>query len=886
MKETTMRAHAQNRIWPRVLLTVAPPVALTIALFFAAELLFALPLFKQTIIDGDKRELRQLTMVAYKIIEAYKDRSDHAEFSAAEAQERAKEQLRRLRFGEGGKDYFWIQDTHPRMVMHPYRRDLDGQDVSNFTDSDNYNLFREAIKVTQHHGEGFIEYYWQWQDDPGKVSRKLSCVRFFQPWGWIVGTGIYLDEFQAKTNRMVAKMLQVFTAILLVLAAFSGYVVWITCAAERRRRTTELQLKESEAKLQAIFDSSCQFVALLDPAGKILDVNRTCLDFFGFELQDVAGIPFWEATWWRDAPECAAQAEQAVKDCAIGQVARFDTYNYSPDGKEKVMLSGIVTPLKTPDGRLFGMIAEARDVTALTSAMARLSQSEARVRALVEASNDIIWEVDANANYTYVSPNCLDILGHAPQEMLGVNTFSLMPPEEASRVRKLFEQRMREGGTASVRFERLACHKDGRLVALETCAVPILDAAGKVIGFRGIGRDITERTNAELALRDAKNYLDNVIDSMPSIVVGVDADCHVTHWNQEAEKFSGLSSTHAVGMAFAAALPAFAAQEDVIRAAMDAKTPQGGQRVLDPPGGKGRHWNLLVYPLSGNKRKGAVVRIDDITERIMMEEVVAHSEKMLSVGALAAGMAHEINNPLGIIMQGADILSRRLTEDIPANRRAAEDCAVDLDAVRRYFWKRDIKVFLDDIRKAGERASEIVRNMMLFSRGSSRPMAQHDLAHLVDEVIHTIKDDHDVKKQYDFRAISIQRHYALDLAPVPCHASEIKQVLLNLLKNAAQAMGPDNHGNGVPTITIRIREDANDATIEVEDNGPGMDAVTAKRVFEPFFTTREVGAGMGLGLSVAYFIITRNHGGSLEVSSVPDSGAKFIVKLPLRRTGG
>ena len=319
---------------------------------------------------------------------------------------------------------------------------------------------------------------------------------------------------------------------------------------------------------------------------------------------------------------------------------------------------------------------------------------------------------------------------------------------------------------------------------------------------------------------------------------------------------------------------------------METQAVQGERHILEPVVGQGRHWNLLAYPLSGGKLKGAVVRVDDITELVKMEEVVAHSEKMLSVGALASGMAHEINNPLGIIMQGADVVARRLLEDIPANHRAAEECGVDFDAVRRYFWKRDIKAFLGDIRKAGERASEIVRNMMLFSRGASRPMTLHNLGQLADEVIQLTKDDHDVKRQYDFRQVAIHRYYDLDLDPVPCHEVELKQTLLNLLRNAAQAMGPDNNGKGNPTITIRIKEDAGMASVEVEDNGPGMDAATAKRVFEPFFTTREVGSGMGLGLSVAYFIVTRNHGGSLEVKTAPGAGTKFVIKLPLRRQGG
>jgi signal transduction histidine kinase len=154
-----------------------------------------------------------------------------------------------------------------------------------------------------------------------------------------------------------------------------------------------------------------------------------------------------------------------------------------------------------------------------------------------------------------------------------------------------------------------------------------------------------------------------------------------------------------------------------------------------------------------------------------------------------------------------------------------------------------------------------------------------DLHELLDTAIRLAGSDYDLKKNYDFKQIEIKRHYDLTLSLVKCDKTEIEQVVLNLIKNAAQAMS--SAAIPAPAITLRTHCEHNYACIEVSDNGPGMDAKTSKRVFEPFFTTKEVGIGTGLGLSVSYFIITEQHKGTLSVTSKPGEGTCFVICLPL-----
>jgi signal transduction histidine kinase len=152
---------------------------------------------------------------------------------------------------------------------------------------------------------------------------------------------------------------------------------------------------------------------------------------------------------------------------------------------------------------------------------------------------------------------------------------------------------------------------------------------------------------------------------------------------------------------------------------------------------------------------------------------------------------------------------------------------------------------------------------------------------LMDKTVELAANDYDLKKKYDFRHIELVRDYAPDLPGIHCTPTEIEQVLLNLLKNSAQAMaGRPKDSTEPPRITLRTRLQHDKVCIQVLDNGPGMDEETRKRVFEPFFTTKSVGEGTGLGLSVSYFIITTNHGGSFTVDSEPGKGACFTILLP------
>ena len=294
---------------------------------------------------------------------------------------------------------------------------------------------------------------------------------------------------------------------------------------------------------------------------------------------------------------------------------------------------------------------------------------------------------------------------------------------------------------------------------------------------------------------------------------------------------------------------------------------------------------VYVKCTHSRNKKGDLVRsvgmIHDITERVKIEDIMIQTEKMQSVAGLAAGMAHEINNPLSIITQGIQNSLRRLDPNNSTNREIAKKAGIDGVKMYDFLEERKIITFLTAGKNAVDRAADIVKNMLLFSRKSGSTIVTTDLSELLEHTINLGASDYDMQKKYDFKFVDIKKEYDPDLPCVNCCPNEIEQVLLNLFKNALQAMEEIEAEEYTPQFHVRLIKEPDFARIEIEDNGPGIPEDVKNQIFEPFFTTKPAGVGTGLGLSVSSMIITQNHNGTFEVESEHGKGTKFIIRLPI-----
>ncbi|MDQ2078016.1 nitrogen regulation protein NR(II) [Marinimicrobium sp. ABcell2] len=397
--------------------------------------------------------------------------------------------------------------------------------------------------------------------------------------------------------------------------------------------------------------------------------------------------------------------------------------------------------------------------------------------------------------------------------------------------------------------------------------------------------EIAHHQATEILLRETQDYLHSIINSMPSVLIGVTTEGHITHWNSAAELATGLTADEALGQHISAAYPALPVKMDIIARTIDTGVPYVNENIQDGQGSEARYTDLSIYPLIAVQAIGAVIRVDDITMRVRIENMMIQNEKMMSLGELAAGMAHEINNPLSAILHGVQNITRRTSPEFRQNQKVAEKLGISLMQVHAYLQERHIFKFLDHIREAGERSTHIVSNMLEFSHSNNRHRDSFDLVRVIQHSLDLCHNTLDIHTSMGLEKPEIVSDLQPNIPPILGSAAELQQVILNLLRNAIQAFVSEDYGPPLdPKITLRAYSHKNTAVLEVEDNGPGMKEEVRRHIFEPFFTTKEVGKGTGLGLSVSYFIVTEHHSGTIEVDSVPGKGTRFIIRLPFAQS--
>jgi PAS domain S-box-containing protein len=538
--------------------------------------------------------------------------------------------------------------------------------------------------------------------------------------------------------------------------------------------------------------------------------------------------------------------------------------------------------------------------------MAKLRASEQRTAQIINFLPDPTFVIDGDSKIIAWNRAIEELTGKKAETMLGKGDYEYALPIYGERRPVMIDLVGQWDDEIAERYRYVK--KKGAVLVSETkdppfldchshfmnTAGPLYDGHGQRTGAIESIKDITELRQIEKELTRLQNYLANIIDSMPSIIVGVDVDGLVTLWNRQAKQSTGLTSEAANNQPLKIVLPQLAGVMERVHEALSEN------RVVAVPKKERQDGNVLyyeditIYPLMTNGVKGAVIRVDDVTERVRLDELMIQSEKMLMVGGLAAGMAHEINNPLAGILQNTQVIQLRLSSNLDKNREVALACGTTIDAVQEYARQRELLKMMDLVVDSSLRAARIVRDMLSFSHKGKSDGERCDLATLLDDTLQMASKDFNLKKHYDFKNIRLIREYDSNLPAVFCQKNRIQQVFFNILNNGAQAMSAmlasgDLDPNATekdyqPTFTLRTYRDAGMARVEIADNGPGIKESLRQRIFEPFFTTKPPGVGTGLGMSVSYFIVTENHGGTITVESEPGNGASFIIHLPIQTT--
>ena len=437
-------------------LRILLPAALALGLFVLSLYQFIIPQFEDIILGRKREMIRELTTSAWHVLDRCYEEQRAGRMTEAEAKAAAIAQVGHLRYGDEGKDYFWITDEHPFMVMHPFREDLNGSDLSDFTDSRGKRLFVEMVDAVRDDGEGFVDYTWQWKDDSTRIVPKLSYVRRFAPWGWIVGTGIYLEDVHDQISALERDVVSISLWITVTISLLLLVIVLQNLRTERRRQRAEQELREAKEKYETLVEASTEgLLMLMDGAEPYM--NATLLAMGGYDGDD-GPPPDWSTLF----PDLG---EEALPAADPGEAeAQMETRLRRRDGSLlDVLLSLSTVQVLDRSGR----VVIVRDIGAHKAMAHELDATREKFLSLTKQLPLAVFRTDVSAEMTVLECNAAtaELFGRASAgETLGT-AFAALFPER--REFEAFRADLQREGMLSQRVARLRCGERG------TCALAL-----------------------------------------------------------------------------------------------------------------------------------------------------------------------------------------------------------------------------------------------------------------------------------------------------------------------------------------------------------------------------------------------------------------------------
>jgi len=475
--------------WKSFLLRIAVPTLTAIVLLLVPIFAYVVPAFEGALLSRKREMIRELTNSACSILEEYRQDEAAGRLSRKDAQIAAAGRIQFLRYGREGKDYFWITDLDPKMVMHPYRGDLNGTDLGDFKDPKGNRIFVAFADLVKARQEGYLEYVWQWKDDPGRMVPKQSYVRLFEPWGWVVGTGIYLEDVHSEISALTGKIIRVSVFIALVIALLLLFVAQQSFRFERKRTLAEEALRESHERYRALVEAAKEGTVMV-LKGRPVFANPVFLDLAG--LTDVE----WALMDLEELLETEGGLRVWMEAVLSGQT------DLSPvEGRLHKRDEGTVEVLLAVEriqiGEQEGAILIVRDLSSHKEVLAALSESQARFRAVAENLRVGIFRaaVEPGMLVLEANPSALELLGFGTEpETLLSEVFLDADGLEA------FRKDLLETGEVKDRILRLREARGGAPVVLS--ATLVRDEGGEAKFCDAVAEDATERQR-EVRERDA-----------------------------------------------------------------------------------------------------------------------------------------------------------------------------------------------------------------------------------------------------------------------------------------------------------------------------------------------------------------------------------------------
>jgi PAS domain S-box-containing protein len=332
----------ENRIRFRYIINYILPALLTIALFIVLLLVFILPYFENQLFQKKRDLLRELTHQAINICSELNNQADSGIISTDVAKKIAINTISQIRYGTDNKGYFWINDMEPVMIFHPYRKDLVGKKLGSFKDPDGKPIFLDFIDIARTKGEGFTQYLWEEQEDTSRIIPKIAFVKYFEPWNWIIGTGIHIKDIQKEIYHIKVRIGVISGAIFLIISLLLVSVIRQSLKSEKIRALAEEELKKSKEKYEALVETSPDGTIMFIE-GKFVYANLIFLAMTGYTQKEISQLNFNDMFVKKSDPDFSLDKLEKILD-ESGKTTNFESEILSKEGKKRdviVMASAI-----------------------------------------------------------------------------------------------------------------------------------------------------------------------------------------------------------------------------------------------------------------------------------------------------------------------------------------------------------------------------------------------------------------------------------------------------------------------------------------------------------------------------------------------------------------
>ena len=616
------------------------------------------------------------------------------------------------------------------------------------------------------------------------------------------------------------------------------------------KKRMEREVREANRRFEKIAELGEDGILVFDEGSRIEFANQRAAEIIGLSKDQILGREFFSLIGKRDEEFLG---EVVKRGEGIGEKVCTEIGLRTPGGEVKAT-EVCIAPARSDDGRLT-TYAYLHDITERKRFEKEVRESEEKYRNLFERVRHGLFISAREGQFIDCNAALVEMLGYGDKnEFLSIDIARdlYVDPED----RKTFQRRIERHGFVKD-FEVEFKKKDGQKITALLTAHLKRDETGMIIGYEGLNIDISDRKRMEKDLKEANEFLMNLIEDSVDAIIVTNMKGDILIFNRGAENILGYKAEEVVGKMNIRSIYTPGLAEEVMKKMRSPEYGGVGKVTSLPISHRRKDGELIEGDLSASliydsegKQVASVGIFKDLRERLKMErelretqQALLQSEKLAAMGRLTSQIAHELNNPIYGIMNTLELLK---TEIPPESKR-----------------RKILEMALSET----QRLAEMLRNMLSFSKPEEEARKEIDVNELVEGILLMME------KQMKEASVRLETYFEAGLPKVTASMNQMRQVLLNMFKNAKEAMPKGG------TLAIRTEKRDNDVCIHVQDTGVGIPETVRNKIFEAFFTTKQKVKGVGLGLSVCYGIV-KDHGGDIKVESDEGKGSTFTISLP------